>query len=63
MHNAPANTPMHMDDPARLELIASTRPDMLLPHQREMLSRFGDRIKTLAFPQDEVPAQADRQAA
>lgn len=57
------NTPMNMDDPARLELIARTRPDMLLPHHREMLQKFAKQVNTIAFPQEDDFSAADRRAA
>ena len=58
------NTPMHMDDPERLLLIAERQPEMLLPHHWKKLQEYGDRMKTIAMPTSDVqPDQADRQAA
>ena len=57
------NIPMHMDDPARLELIAQTRPEMLLPHHWKSLQEFGSKVMTIAFPRHEERPTPDRQAA
>ena len=58
------NTPMRKDDPARLELIAKTQPEMLLPHHWQEIHKMRERMETLMFPTSDVqPDQTDRQAA
>jgi hypothetical protein len=59
----PMNVPMRKDDPARLELIAKSQPERLLPHQWQKLQEFRSRMTTVAFPQEIGHAEADRQAA